>query len=269
MSSKALVILGLSKKANSSSNLGGGKRYGFQRSEEVGVQPHLRNRTLQEQTSKENETPSSAPPTTSPHQSLFNSITNQHHSLPPDMAKLWSGALKLPHEHQFSDFIEGLGKGQLVGRQVLASPCHGEIQVGLRNQNGILEVEIVRARNLIQKTFYKMPPAPYVKVYLLDGKACVEKQRTRTTRRTLDPLIQQTLLFKEYFRDKILQISIWGDYGKFDRKVFMGVCQIGLHEVNLNTSQQTLDWYKLFSANSLMNSYTIVQQSSKRKNTVS
>ncbi|CAF0948351.1 unnamed protein product [Adineta ricciae] len=243
MSSKALVILGLSKKANSSSNLGGGKRYGFQRSEEVGVQPHLRNRTLQQQTSKENETPSSAPPTTSSPQSLFNSATNQHHSLPPDMAKLWSGALKLPHEHQFSDFIEGLGKGQLVGRQVLASPCHGEIQIGLRNQNGILEVEIVRARNLIQKTFYKVPPAPYVKVYLLDGKTCVEKQRTRTTRRTLDPLIQQTLLFKEYFRDKILQISIWGDYGKFDRKVFMGVCQIVIRLFN-NHPKEKIQYHK-------------------------
>ena len=76
MSSKALVILGLSKNANSASNLGSfairsaafrsspsfvrsfaGKRYGFQRSEEIGVQHHLRNRTLPRQTSKENETP--------------------------------------------------------------------------------------------------------------------------------------------------------------------------------------------------------------------
>ena len=72
--------------------------------------------------------------------------------------RLWSGGLKLPHEHQFADFIEGLGAGQLVGRQVLASPCHGEIQVGLRDQHGLLEVEIVRARNLLQKPVYKMPP---------------------------------------------------------------------------------------------------------------
>lgn len=72
--------------------------------------------------------------------------------------RLWSGALRLPHEHQFADFIEGLGAGQLVGRQVLASPCHGEIQVGLRDQHGLLEVEIVRARNLLQKALYKMPP---------------------------------------------------------------------------------------------------------------
>jgi hypothetical protein len=35
MSSKAFVILGLSKKANSSSSLGLGKRSGFQRSEEI------------------------------------------------------------------------------------------------------------------------------------------------------------------------------------------------------------------------------------------
>ncbi|CAF3776509.1 unnamed protein product, partial [Rotaria sordida] len=181
---------------------------------------------------------------------------------------LWSGGLKLPHEHQFAEFIEGLGTGQLVGRQVLASPCHGEIQVGVRDQHGLLEVEIVRARNLLQKALYKMPPAPYVKVYLLDGKTCVEKQRTRTTRRTLDPLIQQILIFKENYREKVLQISVWGDYGKLDRKVFMGVCQIHLEELHLNSSAQVLDWYKLFSANSLMNNYTIVQQSPKGKTSI-
>lgn len=142
------------------------------------------------------------------------------------MSRLWSGGLKLPHEHQFTEFIDNLGAGQLVGRQVLASPCHGEIQVGVRDQHGLLEVEIVRARNLLQKALYKMPPgtspislffpsihpsclAPYVKVYLLDGKTCVEKQRTRTTRRTLDPLIQQTLIFKENYRDKVLQVRFF------------------------------------------------------------
>lgn len=261
MSSKALVILGLSKKTNSTSNLGYGKRFGFQRSEEIGVQPHLQNRSLQKQTSKENETPTNTDaqsPLALSHQ------REQYHSMPHDM-KLWSGGLKLPHEHQFADFIEGLGAGQLVGRQVLASPCHGEIQVGLRDQHGLLEVEIVRARNLLQKALYKMPPAPYVKVYLLDGKTCLEKQRTRSTRRTLDPYIQQTLIFKENYRDKVLQIGIWGDYGKLDRKVFMGVCQLNLEDLRLSsTAQQILDWYKLFSANSLMNNYTIVQQSPKR-----
>ncbi|CAF1114513.1 unnamed protein product [Rotaria magnacalcarata] len=263
MSSKAFVILGLSKKANSSSSLGS-KRYGFQRSEEIGVQPHLRSRAMQQQLSKENKTPSSAPPSDISRSPFNRNLQrDQYHSMPHNI-ELWSGALKLPHEHQFADFIEGLGTGQLVGRQVLASPCHGEIQIGLRDHQGLLEIEIVRARNLLQKALYRTPPAPYVKVYLLDGKTCIEKQRTRTTRRTLDPLIQQTLMFKENFREKVLQISVLGDYSKLDRKVFMGVCQIGLKEIKLNSSQQILDWYKLFSANSLMNSYMIVQQS-KRK----
>jgi hypothetical protein len=43
---KALVILGLSKKSNSASNLTLGKRFGFARSEEYGVMPELRNRHL-------------------------------------------------------------------------------------------------------------------------------------------------------------------------------------------------------------------------------
>ena len=102
MSSKAFVILGLSKKANSSSSLGYGKcfdwkyillffffigkRYGFQRSEEIGVQPHLRNRALQRQTSKENETPASAPVTNAV-QSPFNTNLqrDQYHSMPLDI----------------------------------------------------------------------------------------------------------------------------------------------------------------------------------------
>ena len=36
----------------------------------------------------------------------------------------------------------------------------------------------------------------------------MEKQRTRITRRTLDPLIQQTLLFKENYQGKILQVKL-------------------------------------------------------------
>ncbi|CAF3788288.1 unnamed protein product [Rotaria sordida] len=65
-----------------------------------------------------------------------------------------------------------------------------------------------------------------------------------------------------------VNISVWGDYGKLDRKVFMGVCQIHLEELHLNSSAQVLDWYKLFSANSLMNNYTIVQQSPKGKTSI-
>lgn len=56
--------------------------------------------------------------------------------------------------------------------------------------------------------FYKFFPvsAPYVKVYLIDGKHCVEKQKTTVARRTLDPLYQQQLAFTEDYRGKILQV---------------------------------------------------------------
>lgn len=64
----------------------------------------------------------------------------------------------MPHERPFAEFIQGLGAGQVVSRQVLASPCHGEIQIGLHDQQGMLGVEIVRARNLLQKAFYVTPP---------------------------------------------------------------------------------------------------------------
>ena len=48
--------------------------------------------------------------------------------------------------------------------------------------------------------------APYVKVYLMEGKNCVEKQKTTIVRRTLDPLYQQQLYFTESYVGKILQV---------------------------------------------------------------
>lgn len=47
-----------------------------------------------------------------------------------------------------SDFIEGLGPGQLVGRQVLGAPALGDIQLSMCYQKGSLEVEVIRARGL-------------------------------------------------------------------------------------------------------------------------
>lgn len=48
----------------------------------------------------------------------------------------------------FSDFIEGLGPGQLVGRQVLGASSLGDIQLSMCHQKGCLEVEVIRARGL-------------------------------------------------------------------------------------------------------------------------
>ncbi|XP_037399610.1 regulating synaptic membrane exocytosis protein 1 isoform X20 [Pygocentrus nattereri] len=153
-------------------------------------------------------------------------------------------------ETQFSDFLDGLGPAQLVGRQTLATPSIGDIQIGMVNKKGRLEVEVIRARGLVQKTGSKSLPAPYVKVYLLDNGAYVAKKKTKIARKTLEPLYQQTLQFEESPQGKVLQVIVWGDYGRMDHKSFMGVAQILLEELDL--ASNVIGWYKLFPLSSLV-----------------
>ncbi|XP_037892983.1 uncharacterized protein LOC119639589 isoform X1 [Glossina fuscipes] len=153
------------------------------------------------------------------------------------------------NDGQLSEFIDGLGPGQLVGRQVLGAPSLGDIQLSLCHQKDCLEVEVIRARDLQQKPTSKMLPAPYVKVYLVSGKKCIDKMKTSTARRTLDPLYQQLLVFKQPYKGCILQVTVWGDYGRMEKKVFMGVAQIMLDDLNL--SNIVIGWYKLFGTTSL------------------
>ncbi|XP_060545159.1 regulating synaptic membrane exocytosis protein 1 isoform X15 [Pantherophis guttatus] len=158
--------------------------------------------------------------------------------------------VRLGADSQFSDFLDGLGPAQLVGRQTLATPAIGDIQIGMVDKKGQLEVEVIRARGLIQKPGSKSTPAPYVKVYLLENGACVAKKKTRIARKTLDPLYQQTLVFDENSHNKVLQVIVWGDYGRMDHKCFMGVAQILLEELDL--SSVVIGWYKLFPPSSLV-----------------
>ena len=97
------------------------------------------------------------------------SLTSQFFSLflsSPTSSWITSSA-RLGSEGQLSEFIEGLGPGQLVGRQVLASPALGEIQLSLCDRRGHLEVEVIRARGLQCKPGSKVLPG---KVY--DFFAC-------------------------------------------------------------------------------------------------
>ncbi|XP_022331909.2 regulating synaptic membrane exocytosis protein 2-like isoform X7 [Crassostrea virginica] len=222
-------LIGLQRRSSSASQLTDGKKKSsIQRSEEV-----LSGRGLVKQPSKDSTDGS------------IGSISSDSGSV------LWlnPAGMRLGPEGQFGDFIDGLGPAQLVGRQVLGSACLGEIQLSLYDRKHHLEVEVIRARGLIPKAGAKILPAPYVKVYLIDGKHCVEKQKTTVARRTLDPLYQQQLAFTEDYRGKILQVTVWGDYGRMDRKVFMGVAQILLDHLDL--SNIVIGWYKLFTSSSL------------------
>ncbi|XP_078039305.1 rab3 interacting molecule isoform X3 [Augochlora pura] len=163
----------------------------------------------------------------------------------------WSPNLRMAGEtDQIRNFFEDLGPGQVVGRQVLGAQCLGEIQLSLKQKEGYLEVEVIRAKDLKPRQGCKGIPASYVKVYLVNGKKCIAKAKTTLARKTLDPFYQQSLPFRQNCRGCILQVTVWGDYGRLEgKKVFMGIAQIVLDELNLN--EMVFGWYKLFSNASL------------------
>ncbi|XP_054878475.1 regulating synaptic membrane exocytosis protein 2-like isoform X16 [Poeciliopsis prolifica] len=185
----------------------------------------------------------------------FKSRFTRQPSRDPDAEDPKPGALifpgvKLASDKQFTGFLEGLGPGQLAGRQTLATPPMGDIQIGMVYRKERLDVEVIRARGLVGKQGNKNTPAPYVKVYLMDNGKCVLKRRTRLARKTLDPLYQQQLQFEESPEGKVLQIIVWGDYGRMDHKSFMGAAQILLDDLDL--SNMVIGWFKLFPATSLV-----------------
>ncbi|ESN92342.1 hypothetical protein HELRODRAFT_115969 [Helobdella robusta] len=265
---KMAALVGLSKrKSQSTSQIGDiGKRgkASFQRSEEVGAAVDMK---MKRQTSRDS-TDSGANNygvSTASHGGSSNSFggavggPSSSAGNSSDSVAMWqssggsamiSSSDSSQQQQQLSSFIDGLGPGQLVGRQVLGTACLGQIQLGLTARKGCLEVEVIRARGLVPKSGTRILPAPYIKVYLMDGKRRVEKQKTSIARRTLDPLYQQVLIFAEPFCGKTLQVTIWGDYGRLDRKIFMGVVQINLDELNLTSL--VIGWYKLFTHSSLV-----------------
>ena len=72
----------------------------------------------------------------------------------------WSPSRRIAGEGgQLSEFIDGLGPGQLVGRQVLGASSLGDVQLALKHHaKGYLEVEVVRARELQAKAGSKILP---------------------------------------------------------------------------------------------------------------
>ncbi|XP_058233146.1 regulating synaptic membrane exocytosis protein 2 isoform X4 [Hemibagrus wyckioides] len=178
----------------------------------------------------------------------------------PKPGNLIFPGVKISTDSQFTEFLDGLGPAQLAGRQTLATPPMGDIQIGMVHRKERLDVEVIRARGLVGKPGNKQTPAPYVKVYLLDNGKCINKKKTRLARKTLDPLYQQQLQFEESPEGKVLQIIVWGDYGRMDHKSFMGAAQILLDDLEL--TNMVIGWYKLFPPTSLVDP-TLAPLSSK------
>ncbi|WKY15211.1 hypothetical protein Q1695_000589 [Nippostrongylus brasiliensis] len=203
-----------------------GKRTGFLRSEEVGIPGNMSGDRLQ-------------------HQQQF--VKQASKESTDSASDNWLPVLP---DGPLGTFVDNLGPGQVVGRQVLASPLLGEIQIGIMAGRSGIDVEIIRAKNLAVKPGVKISPAPYVKVYLMEGKTCVAKAKTNPVRKTTAPLFQQHLIFNDNPKRKMLQITVLGDYGRMERKTFMGIALIRLDDLRLG-SEPIIGWYKLYHSSSL------------------
>ena len=80
----------------------------------------------------------------------------------------------------------------------------------------------------------------------MEDKRIIAKAKTNVARRCLDPLYQQTLAFDEDYQRRQLQVSCWGDFGRMEKKVFMGVALINMEDLDLTTI--IIGWYKLFDS---------------------
>ncbi|XP_078508049.1 regulating synaptic membrane exocytosis protein 4 isoform X2 [Lissotriton helveticus] len=210
---------------------GDGRRIktGIQRSTETGLAVEMPSRTVR--------------------QASHESIEESMNSCGSEGNLNYSG-MCLASNGQFSDFLSGMGPAQFVGRQTLATTSLGDVEIGLFERNGQLDVEIIQARGLTAKVGSRTPPAVYIKVYLLENGVCIAKKKTKVARKSLDPLYNQVLAFTENPQGKVLQVMVWGNYGRMERKHFMGVARILLEELDL--SNVVVGWYKLFPASSMV-----------------
>lgn len=130
-------------------------------------------------------------------------------------------------------FIGKLGPGQKVSRQILGTPYRGDVKIGFNFFVNFMEVTVFEAKDLInvKETKTKLPgnersiayhrctfKSPcckkkkmltdtYVKVYLVKGKKCVEKHRTKTVKESLQPKYMEMLKFKSSPAGCLIQVS--------------------------------------------------------------
>lgn len=202
---------------------------GIQRSTETGLAVEMPSRTVR--------------------QASHESIEDSMNSYGSEGNLNYSGVC-LASDALFGDFLDGMGPAQFVGRQTLATTSMGDVEIGLADRSGQLEVEIIQARGLTMKPGSKGPPAAYIKVYLLDNGVCVAKKKTKSVRKSLDPIYNQVLVFSGSPQGKVVQVIVWGNYGRMDRKCFMGVARILLEELDLTSV--VIGWYKLFPTSSMV-----------------
>lgn len=142
---------------------------------------------------------------------------------------------------------EPFGPGQFAeGRQKEGVHKLGEVQLKVSRRSERLIIEVVRARGLSPKPGRITPAAPYVKLYLMWGRVCIGKKKTRTADASFVPVFQEQFAFSWEYHGKTLQVKVWGNYDMLDRKNFLGMAQIKLDDLAvLKSGEEITAWYKL------------------------
>ncbi|KAG7244524.1 hypothetical protein INR49_029543 [Caranx melampygus] len=122
----------------------------------------------------------------------------------------------------FSDFLDGMGPAQFVGRQTLATTSMGEI-FNMDAPNG------------------QPPPLGLEAAEVVESPEKEDKKKFSCIIR---------LCGKRRSGQVCGQVIVWGNYGRMDRKCFMGVARILLEELDLST--MVISWYKLFPTSSMV-----------------
>ncbi|NXE43005.1 RIMS3 protein, partial [Ptilorrhoa leucosticta] len=144
---------------------------------------------------------------------------------------------RLGAESQFSDFLDGLGPGQLVGRQTLATPPMGEQGSARGAPEGGKGGKRPRGSSQGSIPAHPGPDMAWECRRSVEGsgQGIPEKQQ---------------LCF--FLGLPFPGVIVWGDYGRMDHKCFMGMAQIILEELDLSSAVS--GWYKLFPTSSLADS---------------
>lgn len=131
------------------------------------------------------------------------------------------------------------------------------IHFGFSTHMGALHVEVIAARGLVPRPGSKTLKASCVNACLLDSKRCTARKKTKSVKESLDPVYQQVLTFRCRFTGKILQVTVWGKYGRVSYSHFMGVAKILLMDSDLNNVHKS--WYELSPTNAACAPQLVVQ----------
>ncbi|XP_017477821.1 PREDICTED: regulating synaptic membrane exocytosis protein 2-like [Rhagoletis zephyria] len=149
-----------------------------------------------------------------------------------------------------TDYGLKMGPGQIHPKGYrLTTVRHGELKMGFAKIKGVVEVEVICARNIVPVDC-ETPPDTYVKCYVKDGDRLRHKKKTRVVRHSAEPIYKQTLKYQsaDVFGRNIV-IMVWQRCVGFEHNQGLGGTEVNLDKIN--ASQRIGGWYPLFPMHSL------------------